>query len=114
MEKKLLLINPKNYSYDGIYKTGDYSVPPLGLAMIAALTPVHWSIEILDENLQDFSFQEADLVGFTALTSQVRRAYKISEMYREKKIPTVIGGIHASMMPDEASKFFDIVVVGEA
>jgi radical SAM superfamily enzyme YgiQ (UPF0313 family) len=114
MKHKLLLINPKNKFKRGIYHTADYGVPPINLGIIASLTPDNWDIEILDENFDLFEYKEADLVGFTALTSQVTRAYEIADIYRSKKIPTILGGIHASMMPEEAMQFVDVVVKGEA
>jgi radical SAM superfamily enzyme YgiQ (UPF0313 family) len=111
---KLLLINPKNKFKHGIYHQDDYGVPPINLGIVAALTPNHWDIEIIDENFEEFEYRDADFVGFTALTSQVSRAYEIAAMYRKNKIPTVLGGIHASMIPDEAMQFMDAVVKGEA
>lgn len=87
---------------------------PLGLGIVAALTPDSWDIEILDENFDVFDNRDADLVGFTALTSQVTRAYELAKYYQERNIPTVLGGIHASMITEEAEKFMDVVVVGEA
>jgi radical SAM superfamily enzyme YgiQ (UPF0313 family) len=111
---KLLLINPNNAHRSGIYHSEAYSVPPLNLGIVAALTPSHWEVEIWDENFKPFEYQEADFVGFTALTSQVSRAYEIAAMYRKNKIPTVLGGIHASMIPEEAVKYVDVVVKGEA
>ena len=111
---KLLLINPKNVFKRGIYNSDEYSVPPMNLGIIAALTPDHWEVEILDENLEDFEFRDADLVGLTALTSQVTRAYEIAGIYRKAKIPAVIGGIHATMMTEEALQYADVVVKGEA
>lgn len=86
----------------------------MSLGIVAALTPDHWDIEILDENFERFEYREADIVGFTALTSSVNRAYKLAYIYRKKNIPTVIGGIHASMLPDEALQYMDTVVIGEA
>lgn len=111
---KLLLINPNNSSRSGIYHSDVYSVPPLNLGIIAALTPGHWEVEIWDENFKPFEYQEADFVGLTSLTSQVARAYEIAAMYRKNKVPTVLGGIHASMIPEESVKFVDVVVKGEA
>lgn len=113
-KKKLILINPYNQSTRGITEHQITLPPPLGLAIIAALTPKHWDVEILDENFEEFNYKKADLVGITSLTSSVFRAYEISEIYRKHGIKTVIGGIHASMMTDEAKNFCDTVVVGEA
>ena len=86
----------------------------MALGIIAALTPEQWEIELVDENFERFTYREADLVGITALTSQVTRAYELASVYKEKGIPTVMGGIHVSMLPDEAAKYADSVVIGEA
>ncbi len=112
---KLLLVNPiprkkVRTSHNSIFSR----VPPLSLGIIASLTPDHWEVEILDENFEEFSFREADLVGFTACTTQANRVYQIAETCRAKGIPTVMGGIHASMLPDEALMYVDSVVIGEA
>ena len=88
--------------------------PPLGLGIIAGLTPKDWDIEIIDENFEDFEFREADLVGITVLTSAAYRAYEISEIYRKKGISTVLGGIHVSMLANEAEQYADSILIGEA
>jgi radical SAM superfamily enzyme YgiQ (UPF0313 family) len=81
---------------------------------LASVTPPHYRIEVIDENIQPFRYTAADIVGITAYTSSAHRAYQIAQLYREQGITTVMGGIHASMMPDEALRFCDAVVVGEA
>jgi radical SAM superfamily enzyme YgiQ (UPF0313 family) len=112
--KKLLLINPFNQSKrDDLIDKRSIS-PPLGLGMIAGLTPSNWDVEIIDENFDIFKYKEADLVGITVLTSAAYRAYEISEIYRKKGIITILGGIHVSMLPDEAEQYADVVVTGEA
>lgn len=113
-EKKLLLINPfSRHKKEELFDIHAMS-PPLALGIIAALTPPDWEVEILDENFDDFTYIEADLVGITAMTASVNRAYELAAIYRDKNIPTVIGGIHASMVPEEALKYCDVVVTGEA
>jgi len=114
MPKKLLLVNPVNPHRTGLTVNPGSRFAPLGLGIVAALTPDHWEIEIVDENCEPFKFKEADLVGLTAFTPAVTRAYEIANLYREKGIPTVLGGIHASMLPDEALQYVDAVVIGEA
>ena len=111
---KLLLINPLNMRRIGLIRDRESIYPPMSLGIIAALTPEHWEVEILDENFERFQYKEADLVGFTALTSSIYRAYELSALYRKNNIPTVIGGIHASMLPEEAMQHVDTVVKGEA
>ncbi len=72
---------------------------PLGLAYIAAVTPQNWEIKIIDENFDSFEYEPADLVGITAFSTSINRAYEIAKLYREKNIKVVIGGIHASLIP---------------
>jgi len=114
-KKKLLLIYPVSSqrttsSIDSVFS----QLPPLSLGIIARLTPYHWEVEILDETFDKFSYREADLVGLTACTTQANRAYQIAQIYSSKGIPTVMGGIHASMLPEEALRFVSSVVIGEA
>ncbi|MCF8307442.1 MAG: B12-binding domain-containing radical SAM protein [Bacteroidales bacterium] len=114
---KLLLINPQNQHRIGFALTVTSRYPPISLGIIAALTPDSWEVEILDENFDRFEDnpdKEADLVGITAFTPNVFRAYQIAEHYKSRDIPVVLGGIHATMMPGEATQYVDVVFKGEA
>ncbi|MBN2035133.1 MAG: B12-binding domain-containing radical SAM protein [Chitinispirillaceae bacterium] len=114
MPKKILLINPVNPSRRGLTNSHVVVIPPLGLGIVAALTGPDWDLDILDENFDRFTYQDADLVAFSAFTPAAPRAYEIASLYRSMGIPTVIGGIHASMLPHEALRFVDTVAIGEA
>jgi radical SAM superfamily enzyme YgiQ (UPF0313 family) len=115
MEKRrLVLVNPVNPARTGLTVNRSSRFPPLGLGIVAALTPEHWEVELVDENWEPFTYRAADLVGITAFTASANRAYQIGSVYRERGVPVVMGGIHASMCPDEALQFVDAVVVGEA
>jgi len=105
--KKLVLVNPTlSNPFPGF--------PPLGLGYVAALTPRHWDVEIVDENFEVASFRPCDLVGLTGFTAMATRAYQVARIFRQRGVPVVMGGIHASMMTDEALQHVDSVVVGEA
>jgi len=112
--KKLLLINPINQGVQGLVNDPSTSFMPLGLGIIAALTPDHWDIEFIDESFEKFTPRQADLVGLTAFTTNAPRAYEIAAICRELGIYTVMGGIHASMMTNEVAKYVDTVIAGEA
>jgi len=107
---KLLLVNPRDKN------TCAFSnhFPPLGLGYIAALTPPEWKIEFIDENLQELVPRRADLVAISAMTIQANRAYEICNIYKKMGIPVVVGGIHVSMVPEEALNYATSVVIGEA
>jgi len=114
MRRKLVLVNPVNPVRTGLTVNRSSRFPPIGLGIVAALTPEHWDVELGDENWEPFAYREADLVGITAFTASARRAYEIAAAYRERGVPVVMGGIHASMCTGEALQFVDAVVVGEA
>ena len=92
-----------------------FQIAPLNLMMIASLTPKDCDVEVLDENVDTIDFDApVDLVGITANTSEITRAYQICDEFRKRGISVVIGGIHASALPDEAARHADSVVIGEA
>ncbi len=113
-KRKLVLINPKGKSRIGFVIDKESRYPPLSLGIIAALTPDNWEIIIKDENFEEFEYEDADLVGVTSFTSNATRAYEVAKEYRNMNIPVIMGGIHASMLPKEAEKYVDVVVIGEA
>ena len=113
-KKTLLLINPVGTDRTGFSQDRTSKFPPLALGIVAAMTPEHFRIKILDENFQRARFRNADLVGITAYTENAPRAYEIAALFRSRGVPVVMGGIHASACPEEAARFVDAVVVGEA
>ncbi|NLG18853.1 MAG: B12-binding domain-containing radical SAM protein [Fibrobacter sp.] len=118
----LLLINPCNPLVSTVKsdenRWNKYVVwKPLGLLVLASLTPGDWEISLIDENIAVPDYEKLvrpDLVGITAFTSQAPRAYEIASAFRLRKIPVVMGGIHVSMCIDEAMQQVDAVVKGEA
>ena len=112
-KKRLLLINPVNPERGGLTLNPSSKFPPLGLGIIASLTPEDYDIILIDENIRPFRFTEADIVGITAFTASAPRAYEIAGYYRDRNIPVVMGGIHASMNTEEALEHVDSVVKGE-
>ena len=93
-------------------------IPSLAFPILAGLSPTDVEISFTDDLLSpinlDKDLKEVDLVGITVLTKTALRAYKIADVYREKGIPVVLGGIHPTALPDEAKKHADTVVIGEA
>jgi radical SAM superfamily enzyme YgiQ (UPF0313 family) len=114
MKRKLVLINPVNPVRTGLTVNKSSRFPPISLGVVAALTPPAWEVEIVDENWEPFTYRDADLVGITAFTASAPRAYELAALYRQQGVPVVMGGIHCSMCPQEALKYVDAVVIGEA
>ena len=87
----------------------------LNLPYVAAVTPPDAEVKIVDEAFEKINFEEkVDLVGITAQTPVAPRAYQIAEEFKKRGIPVVMGGVHASMLPEEALQHVDAVVIGEA
>ena len=92
-----------------------FRMPCLGLLKVAALTPPDWEVTIIDEKVEPLPPNlEADLVGITTMTTTVERGYEIADLYRRRGTKVVMGGMHASCLPDEALEHCESVVVGEA
>lgn len=89
--------------------------PQASLPLIAALTPTHHEVRILDERVEDIDFNEPyDLVGITVMSATAIRAYHIADEFRRRGVKVVLGGIHPTALPQEAKEHADSVVVGEA
>ena len=113
---RILFIQPSQIMPDGsIWKSKTPWLPRMALPQLAALTPEAISTVILDEYFEDIDFNiDVDIVALTATTVQAPRAYHISTEFQKRGIKTVIGGIHVSSLPDEAEKYVDSVIIGEA
>ncbi len=103
----------ENSKYMESFKTL-WTGPNLGLLTISALFPNDWECEYIDENRIPINFNnDYDIVLISAMTQQAQRAYEIAKIFRNKGILTVMGGIHATVMSEEASQHVDVVFVGE-
>ncbi len=109
---KILLISPERKRRRDeafLFKLGFLNLPYL-----AAVTPKDVEVKIVDEAHEAIDFDErVDLVGLTAQTPVAPRAYQIASEFRKRGVPVVMGGVHASMLPEEAIQYVDSVVVGE-
>jgi radical SAM superfamily enzyme YgiQ (UPF0313 family) len=89
------------------------SLPSLGLLTVAALTPP--DVEVVYREVQeihpDDPLETFDLVGISSFTAQIDEAYALADRYRAAGIPVVLGGLHVSLVPDEAADHADSIVL---
>jgi len=112
---KILLVYPDRYFAKEGRRIPPLLVPPLNLLTLAALTPSDFEVKLVDERIEEIPWEEEfDLVGITTLTADACRAYEIADRFRKKGIKVVLGGMHVSVLPEEALNHADSVVVGEA
>ena len=93
-------------------------LPALGVLTLAGMTPEPWTCsyrgtsEVSAQSIDEILVDRPDLVAISALTASVDEAYRLSTRLRSLGILTVIGGLHASVCPDEAEMHCDSVIVG--
>lgn len=95
------------------------ALPSLALLTLAALTPQRWTVSyheapgLTDALVQELAATRPTLVGISALTASALEAYALGDRLREAGIRTVLGGLHATAVPDDAGPHFDSVVIGD-
>lgn len=90
-------------------------MPQLTLGVISALTPPEIEVDVVEEEIEEVKSDKSyDLVGISCMTAVAPRAYQLSSVFRKKGAKVVLGGIHPTVMPDEAIAHCDCVVMGEA
>lgn len=112
---KILLIYPTSLDHTGApVKYKKAYLPPLSLAIIDSLTPKRHIVKIINDCVEQIDLTvDFDLIGITALSAQAPRAYQIADAFRKRGKKVVLGGIHPSLMPDEAQGHANAVVIGE-
>lgn len=116
---KMALISPRGPLYkheSGIWKKS-MRYAPLTLTMLAALIPkeIDAEVSLYDEGVQHIPMNlDVDLIGISAITGTAPRSYRIADHYRKRGIPVVLGGVHPTLLPDEAAEHADSVVIGFA
>jgi radical SAM superfamily enzyme YgiQ (UPF0313 family) len=91
------------------------AMEPLAFAILYGLTPRGVECTLQDEQVEVLDLEApTDLVAMTVETYTARRAYEIASVYRLRGVPVVMGGFHPTFLPDEAIRFADSVVVGDA
>ena len=110
---KILLISP---SVDAEKRTNKWlMIPQLALYILEGLTPPEHEVKIIEEETGYIDLeQECNLVGISCMTANAPRAYELCKEFKKRGKTVILGGVHPSILPDEALQHADCVVVGEA
>jgi radical SAM superfamily enzyme YgiQ (UPF0313 family) len=112
---RLTLIHPCIGRRTGEKYIRTWQMEPLAPAVLARLTPNDVEVKFYDDRMEVIPYDEpADLVALSVETYTARRAYEIASEYRRRGVPVVMGGFHATLVPDEVAEYADAVVIGEA
>jgi radical SAM superfamily enzyme YgiQ (UPF0313 family) len=98
---------------------GDYEdqacMEPLSLGALAGLTPPDVEVMLYDDRLEEIPYDEpTDLVGITVQIYSARRSYEISAEYRKRGVPVIMGGMHVTLLPEEAAQHADSIFISDA
>jgi radical SAM superfamily enzyme YgiQ (UPF0313 family) len=110
---KILLISP---TIDKTKRTNKgLMMPQLSLYILKGLTPKRHEVITIEEETEEVNpDQDCDLVGISCMTANSPRAYELAKQFRARNKVVVLGGVHPTILPDEALEFADAVVIGEA
>ncbi len=98
-----------------MYSKGKDALKPLIFPIIEALTPKEYEISFYDERIEELTDElDADIVALSVETFAARHAYELAAKYRRDGVRIVMGGFHASAMPDEILEHADTVLIGDA
>ncbi|WP_246838270.1 B12-binding domain-containing radical SAM protein [Leptospira meyeri] len=112
---RLTIIHPCIGRIPGKKYIKGWQMESLPAAHLAGLTPKHIDIKFYDDRMEQIPFDEnTDLVAISIETYTAKRAYQIATEYRRRNIPVVMGGFHATLVPEEVAEYAEAVVVGEA
>ncbi len=110
---KILLISP---TIDAEKRTNKgLMMPQLALYILEGLTPPEHEVRIIEEEAENIDLNiECDLVGISCMTANAPRAYELCLEFKKRGKTVVLGGVHPTILPDEALQYADSVVIGEA
>lgn len=110
---KILLITP---TIDNERRTNKgLMMPQLSLYILEGLTPPEHEVMIVEEETEEVDLEyDCDLVGISCMTTNAPRAYELCREFKMRGKTVVLGGVHPTILPDEALKHADCVVIGEA
>lgn len=112
---KLTLIKPNIGRAEHSLYVDEGRMEPLMLGVLAGLTPPDVEVVLHDDRMEAIPYDDpTDLVGITVECFTARRAYEIAAEFRERGVPVILGGMHVTLLPDEALRHADSILVGDA
>lgn len=92
------------------------ALPSLGLLQLAAVTPAGHELayyEAAEDRSEPPALYDCDLVAISTFSAQIFEAYAIADRLRAAGVRVALGGLHVSVLPEEAAQHADYVAIGE-
>ncbi len=116
MKKRILLIQPENKEINNFRRKQFNNFVQITMPYLAAFIDERlYKITLVDEYNQKIPFDTVfDLIAITVNTPNAYHCYNISDTFRAKGQKVVLGGPHITLLPDEAKKHCDYLLIGES
>ncbi len=112
---KLTLVKPNIGRMEHSLYVDEGRMEPLQLGVLAGLTPPDVEVALYDDRMEPILYDEpTGLVAITVETYTARRAYEISAEFRRRGVPVILGGMHPTLIPEEARQHADSIFIGDA
>jgi radical SAM superfamily enzyme YgiQ (UPF0313 family) len=115
---KLMIIQATGYRFRDLripYKLRKRKLVGAVLPHLAALAPKEWEVTLVDDATQEVDYDaDVDVVAITIRTVTSLRGYEIAARFRDRHVPVVMGGPHATFYAAEIAEHADAVCIGEA
>lgn len=112
---RITLIKPNIGRLEHSLYVDEGRMEPLQLGVLAGMTPADVEVELVDDRIEAIPYERpTDLAAITVETFTARRAYEIAAGYRAQGVPVVMGGMHATLLPQEVGRHADAVCIGDA
>lgn len=96
-------------------RTSKDALMPLIFPIIDKLTPDEFDINFIDDRISKLpDIIDSDIIAFSVETFAAKRAYILAKKFKNKNNHIVMGGFHASVEYEEALKYADTVLIGDA
>lgn len=116
MKKSILMITPENKEINEFRKNQFNNFIQITMPYLAGfIDESKYEITLIDEYNQIIPYEDHfDLVAITVNTPNAAHCYQIAYRFRERGIGVVMGGPHVTLLPEEAIKHCDYIIVGES
>ena len=114
----IAFIMPRGAMYR--YKTGAFKqmirYAPLTIPALISLIPEDMNIkcDVYDEGVEQINLSkvDADLICITSITGGSSRAFEYAKYFKSRGKTVVMGGVHATLSPDECLQYVDSIQIG--
>ena len=91
------------------------SLPSLGLLTLAGLTPADVDLQYIEMpgEVEGELARGLDAVAISSFTARIKDAYRLADRYRAMGTKVILGGLHVTVLPEEAMQHADSIVIGE-